>query len=272
MRNNKMNNNKYNYLIEYFIKVQAKGRFTITLPELQKEFNLSKKALQQNLFRLKKKNIIAQIRQSFYVIIPPEYSHTGMLPVYLFIDDLMQFIKKDYYLGLFSAAALHGAGHQQPMNSQIIIKRPTLRNIKNQKLELDFFTKEIWNADDIIQKKTDAGYIKVSSPEYTLLDLIYYHKKNGGINRLLPILEDLIEEINQAKLSKTAKRFNHTTTIQRTGFILEKVFGLERTSNSLFKILKNKTLNKIPLSVSNKNKKGSLCDKWKIIINTNLDL
>ena len=263
--------NKHNFLIEHLIKVRANGSFTITLPELQREFNLSPKALQQNLYRLKKKNAIAQIRQGFYVIIPPEYSHTGMLPVYLFIDDLMQFIKRDYYLGLFSAAALHGAGHQQPMNSQIIIKRPSLRNIKNKKLNLDFFTKGIWNAEDIIQRKTDAGYIKVSSPEYTILDLIYYHKKIGGINRLLPILEDLIEEISSAKLTKTAKRFNHTTTIQRLGFILDELFGLEKLSDALFKILKNKKINKIPLSFSKKNIKGNINNRWKIIINTHLD-
>ncbi|NBI56461.1 type IV toxin-antitoxin system AbiEi family antitoxin, partial [Photobacterium alginatilyticum] len=35
---------------------------------------------------------------------------------------------REYYLGLYSTAALHGAGHQQPMQSQIIIKKPALRD------------------------------------------------------------------------------------------------------------------------------------------------
>ena len=30
-----------------------------------------------------------------------------------YIDDLMRFLKREYYIGLFSAAALYGAAHQQ---------------------------------------------------------------------------------------------------------------------------------------------------------------
>ena len=46
--------------------------------------------LRQILYRLKKKNEIVQIRQGFYAIIPPEYSKQGIIPPYLYIDDLMK--------------------------------------------------------------------------------------------------------------------------------------------------------------------------------------
>jgi hypothetical protein len=144
---------------KYLQKVRSRGRYSITLSELQENTNLSYKAIQQTIFRAKTNKKIAQIRQGFYVIIPPEYSNSGILPVYLYIDDLMQFIKRDYYLGLFSAATLHGAGHQQAMNTQLIIEYPSLRKIKNDKLEIAFFTKNKWTKTDIIEKKTDAGYI-----------------------------------------------------------------------------------------------------------------
>ena len=137
--------NPYNYIEDYLLTVRSKGCFTVTQNELLEKFNISPKTLNQNLFRLKSKNQIAQIRKGFYAIIPPEYSHQGMLPVYLFADDLMKSLKKNYYLGLYSAAAIHGAGHQQPMESQIIIEKPALREIKNDKLSIRFFTRSKWN-------------------------------------------------------------------------------------------------------------------------------
>lgn len=260
----------YKYLEEYLLTVRAKGRFIVTQTELAEKFDISTKALHQNLFRLKSKNQIAQIRQGFYAIIPPEYSHQGMLPVYLFVDDLMKSLNKNYYLGLFSAAALHGAGHQQPMESQIIIENAALRDIKNDKLTMRFFTRNKWNNDDIIQKKTDAGYINVSSPELTALDLVFYNHKIGGINRLLPILEDLAEVMKPSKLYKTAKQYNQITIVQRLGFLLDTIIGAAELSASLKKLVKENTCSTIPLSIAHKGKEGEINNDWKIIINTDL--
>jgi predicted transcriptional regulator of viral defense system len=74
----------YNYISKYLIEVLSKGRFTITFEELKNQFDVSDKALLQNLFRLKAKNQIAQIRKEFYAIIPPQYSiKVCYLPTFL---------------------------------------------------------------------------------------------------------------------------------------------------------------------------------------------
>ncbi len=262
-----MSKDKYFSFDKYLQKIRSKGRYCITLTELQEKSNLSYKAIQQSVYRAKTNKKLSQIRQGFYVIIPPEYSISGVLPVYLYIDDLMLYLKRDYYLGLFSSAILHGAGHQQAMNTQLVIEKPTLRNIKNDKLEIDFFTKQKWNENDIIKKKSDAGYIKVSTPELTALDLIYYHKRIGGINRVLPILEDLCEEINSKKLIKTAQRFKNKTTIQRLGFLFDEIFDENELAKSLYKLIENINTNKILLSSISSNN-GKTNKKWNIIINT----
>ncbi|HCC52500.1 MAG TPA: hypothetical protein DEQ30_10950, partial [Porphyromonadaceae bacterium] len=101
--------NTYNYIDKYLIEVRSQGRYAFTAEELKDKFNLSLNALNQLLYRLKQKNEIALIRQGFYVIIPPEYSKQGFLPPYLYIDDLMKWLDKPYYVGLLSAAALYGA-------------------------------------------------------------------------------------------------------------------------------------------------------------------
>ncbi|MFC2087624.1 type IV toxin-antitoxin system AbiEi family antitoxin [Bacteroidota bacterium] len=259
----------YNYIDSYLTEVLSIGRYSVTLDELKTKFEVSEKAILQNIYRLKQKNQLAQVRKEFYVIIPPQYSKRGMLPVTLFIEDMMEFLKREYYVGLYSAAALHGAGHQQPMEFQVMTKKPALRNIKNDKLSIVFFTKSQWEQDFIIEKKTDAGFINVSTPELTAFDLIYYHKKIGGLNRILPIFEDLTESINSTSLVKTA-RFHKITTIQRLGYILEEL-GSESFSNALFRKIEHKLVNEIPLSLAHKNRLGEVNKKWNIIINISLD-
>lgn len=258
----------YNYISDYLKKVQSKGRYTITLAELKNEFDVSEKALLQNIFRLKSKQQLAQVRKGFYVIIPPQYSHRAMIPPSLFIDDMMKFINKNYYIGLFSAAALHGAGHQQPMEFQVITKKPALRKIKNEKLNLTFFTKSNWQDEHIADKKTEAGYINVSTPELTAFDLVFYHKNIGGLNRIVPVLEDLTEEIKSSTLVSIAKT-QKTSTIQRLGYLLD-ILENENLALHLNAIIKKKKAKNIPLSILHKDYQGEINEKWKVIVNTEI--
>jgi len=260
----------YNYLEEYLNNLQAKGRFAVSLAELKQQFDTSEKAIKQNIYRLKRKNQLAHVRKEFYVIVPPQYSKRGMLPPSLFIDDLMNYLNREYYVGALSAAALHGAGHQQPMQFQVMVEKPPLRSIKNKKLDIHFFVKSKWQAGNIEKKKTETGYINISSPALTAFDLVYYHEGLGGVNRIFIILEDLIENINLSDLNKTASS-QKVPDIQRFGYLLEQL-GDEKLADALHKVIEGKTLREIPLSLAHKNREGQLSDKWKVILNTTLDL
>jgi predicted transcriptional regulator of viral defense system len=182
---------------------------------------------------------------------------------------MMKFLKREYYLGLYSAAALHGAGHQQPMQSQIIIQKPALRDIKTQKQHLTFFTKSSWNVEWLEKKKTDAGYVLVSSPELTAIDLVHYHKQIGGLNRLIPVLGELSENIKGSKLTSIAGASSFPT-IQRLGYLLEKL-SETKLAEGLSDLLSTNDTNAAPLSLSHKSKKGTKNEKWKLILNTELE-
>lgn len=259
----------YNYLEDYLNEVQSKGRFTVTLEELKNNFSSTEKAILQNIYRLKKKNQLAQVRKGFYVIVPPQYSTRGMLPPTLFIDELMRFLKRDYYIALFSASAMHGAGHQQPMLFQVMTKKPPLRSIKNNKLDIHFFIKSYWPKEEIVQIKTDTGYIHVSSPAATAFDLVQYHQKIGGINRIIPILEELMESMNSSDLKKSTN-WQTTPVLQRMGYLLEQM-GKEQLASVLYCGLEGRSLRSIPISLAHKTHTGVADQKWKIIENIKLD-
>ncbi len=258
-----------NYLDKYFSSIRSKGRYTFTYDELEEQFGLSNRAIIQSLSRLKKKGEIVQVRKGFYAILPPEYSQQGMLPPYLFIDDLMKSLNKPYYVGLLSAAALYGAAHQQPMEYFVIAQTPAPRSINNKKLKISFFSKNNWEQDDIVQKTTDAGYLNVSSPELTALDLLAYVDKIG-LNRTTTILQELAQVMKASTLAKTTMRYPSTPVIQRLGYILDKVLGEEKLSEALQKVLSNRTIVPVLLSVQNK-KKGETDERWKVIINMEIE-
>jgi len=259
--------NTYNQLDNYLKEVRAQGRYSFTTEELKNVLQMQYPAIKQKLHRLKQKKEIALIRQGFYVIIPAEYSKQGMLPPYLFIDDLMKSLNKSYYVGLLSAAALHGAAHQQPMGYTVVTESPAPRNID--KLNIMFFPKQNFLQEGIVQQKTPAGYINVSSPERTALDFFDCMHK-FGINRIATILQELSETMKPANLAKIAKQFPNTAAIQRLGYVLENEIGAEKLSNALYKVLAERQFFTIPLSVQ-KEKTGETNGKWKIIVNTEIE-
>ena len=258
----------YNTLSEFVDETRAKGRYSFSWAELKECFNLSDKALTQALFRLKKKGRIAKIRKGFYAVITPEYSKQGMIPPYLFVDDLMKLLGKKYYVGLLSAAALYGAAHQQPMEYYVITEKPSLRNIKSTRLSINFYVKKNWLEDEVVQKKTDAGYMNVSTPSLTALDLLTYG--NLGINRIYPILEELVEEIRPAELTRVSKNYTLNASVQRLGYIMDREIGNKKLADVLKKTLKDRKTYSIPL-LKNSNDKGVLDNEWKIIRNIELE-
>lgn len=267
--NNLIEKNKSVNWDKFFMELQSHGRYTFAFDELRNRFDLSEEALLQGLYRYKVKKQIAQIRKGFYAIISPEYSKQGMLPPYLFIDDLMKSLNKPYYVALLSAAALHGAAHQQPMEYFVITQTPAPRSIKNKKLKISFFSKNNWEQDDIVQKTTDAGYINVSSPELTALDLLAYNEKIG-LNRTTTVLQELAQAMKVFALSRTAKRFPSTPVIQRLGYIFDKILGEEKLAEVLLKILNSRTVAPVLLSVQ-KEKQGEIDGVWKVIKNMEIE-
>jgi len=83
----------------------------------------------------------------------------GVIPVEFYIDELMKYLNKTYYVGLYSAAMFHGAAHQQPQEFYIISEKPKPRRISNDIFLINFTEKRNFPLIGIEdKKKTDTGY------------------------------------------------------------------------------------------------------------------
>lgn len=260
---------KYKYIDEYLSRIRAKGGFSFTYSELLQAYDVSVPALNLVLRRLKSSKAIAQVRKGFYVILPPEYAHIGMIPASLFIDDLMKSMKKRYYVGLFSAAAIYGVSHQQPMEYFVITNAPAVRKIEANNIVVNFFVKKEWPDEAIIKKKTDAGYMNVSSSELTALDIMFYSDKIS-LNNAFTVLQELWPTLKKSALLKEARYYPQTAAIQRLGYLLEKIPGSAKLTESLFKVLSERNCYNMPLSPFSA-KKGGINSRWKIIANKEIE-
>ena len=254
------------HLEDYLLGLQARGKYAFTLPQLSALYPASEKALYQAIFRLQKQNKLVSVRRGFYVLVPPEYASIKILPPVRFIDELMKHLNKPYYVSLLSAAAMHGVSHQAPQVFQVMTKQPALRPVQKKGIKVQFYVKSEIPKHGIEQKKTEVGYINVSSPELTALDIMEYNKQIGGLSRALTILTELIETMSPEKLSPLCNDFS-ITTIQRLGYFLDKRLKARELADVIENKLSGKVIKSIPLGVGMKTEGFPVDKKWGIIEN-----
>lgn len=173
-------------------RLQSQGRYSFTGSEARVETGLLSRAFQSALERLVAKGRVASPRQGFHVIVPPEYRSLGCLPASWFIDDMMGHMDTPYYVGLLSAAALHGAAHQRPMELQVAVDRP-LRPVSWGRVRVHFIESSRLPDIPTVRMRTETGYMKVSTPEATAFDLVHYYHHAGSLSNAATVLGELAE-------------------------------------------------------------------------------
>jgi predicted transcriptional regulator of viral defense system len=259
-------------LFDWVKKQKRRGKHAFSLDFLEKELpNYSKIAEKSALRRLSEKGEIISIYRSYYLILSDQYALKGMLPPTVFLDSFMQFLNRPYYLGLLNAATFHGASHQQPQEFFVMIQSPAMRPTNRKGIKLNYINKKEWPAELLETRKTESGFIKISNPVLTAIDLIEYEKRIGGINRVATILEELADSILTNDF--TEKLIENTTlaVLQRLGYLLE-ILEKNELADALFLRLATKKLARIPLKVSFNKKGFPINERWKVIINTVIEI
>ena len=231
----------------------------------------TKYSLTNELSRLVDKAQVINLRQGFYLIIPPRYSKLKTLPISLYIDKLFTYLSKDYYVGLYSAAKFHGASHQQIQKDYVIASMPSNHNIKKEGVAIDFFNITNWPKKNIIKKKSDAGYFNVSSPALTMVDLVHHHLKVGGLNRMMAIIEELTEELLIEDINDLLTWYPYKSTVQRTGYLLQQLEVESRLIDPFYNYLESKRYFPILLSPKKDQKAGRVDNLWKVDVNLELE-
>jgi predicted transcriptional regulator of viral defense system len=264
--------------IRYWIEdLPKRGKIVFSQQEIEKQFpHLSLDSIRSSLYRLVAKKKIQSVWHGFFVIVPVEYGLKGIVPPIEYIDHLMKYLGKDYYISLLSAAAMQGAAHQQPMEFYVITNSDNLRDKLKGDIKINFATKKNIPTQYLTQIMTNSGYVNVSTPELTAFDLIVYAKNIGGMNRVATVLSELAEAMNFEKSAVDFFKLFSNAAIQRLGYLLE-LLEFNDLSDTLEEKSKQAGIKfkKYPLSAVAKDVNLSgypIDDKWKIIINTQIEI
>lgn len=265
----------YNRAEDWVLGLQTMGKYAFSLSQFRADFpNQSDIANKFALKRLVDKKQIVSVHKGHYLIIPPAYRSKGILPPALFLDAFMQQLNRPYYVALLSAAALHGASHQQPQEFFVVTNFPVLRPTEKKGLKINYISKKEIPTALLDTLKSEAGYYKVSNPALTAADLVHFAKRVGGLNRVVTILAELVESIRPQAFDEVLVQYVAAAGLQRLGYLLERVLHEPVLADALYLAMQSKciALFRVPLKTAAPVKGCAMDEKWKVIVNVSLEI
>jgi len=252
---------------------ETHGFPTFSFEDVRDSFtSQSEQVIWNELYRLNSQKRIVSVYKGFYVITPPQYAAKGVVPPPYYIDYLMKYLGKPYYVALLNAAELLGAAHQRPQLFSVmtIPPRSTVSTAKNNLLSW-IYRSEI-PEKFLSTRNAETGVIKFSNPELTAIDLVQYEQHIGGLSRAVTVLSELIEKTNFVDASEGLLACASLSTIQRLGYILDAVLDEKAQADTLYAELQKygKRLNYTPLGKSEK-AAGERNKRWRVVENITIE-
>lgn len=251
---------------------QSRGRPGFTVRELLSHAALPARAAWDQLRRLEKTGAVRRVtpRHDYYLVVPPEYRAVGAPPVDWWLGPYFASIGQAYYLGLLSAAAHYGAAPQGVQETQVVVHKPR-RPLALGRVRIRFFVKRTMPLTPVVPIPTDYSVLTASSPEATLLDLVRYAKRLGGIARVLQLVAELRGRCTAGGLRQALDADGETANAQRAGFLLE-LRGAAPLANAVERWLASRRMLPVPLVPADRARLArSEHPRWRLLVNARLD-
>lgn len=246
----------------------AQGRSTFTTVDVKSETGGTDAARKLALNRLVRRRLLFQPHHNFYVVVPPEYRLVGAPPPLWYIDALMRFLALPYYVGLLSAAAFYGAADQAPQQFQVCTSRP-LRRLTRGPVQILWYVKKTVAMSPYHERTTRYGYVRISTPESTALDLVQYAQHAGHLNHVATVLNELRESLSYYEMLAALDASNVPAAAQRLGFLLSEAHKAQSpATDALEHWLSNTPHTTVPLQPGTATENFPFDSRWRVVINT----
>ena len=206
----------------FVFRCQAEGRYGFSLTDVEAATGLSRLAAAAQLRRMLP--AVQQIgrRVPYYLAVPPEHAARGAPPVTWWLDGYMAFLKRPYYVGLLSAAAVQGSAHRAVQETQVLTDIP-LPTLNIGRLRVRCFTKKTCTLTPVFQPPGMPATLQVSTAEATALDLIRYAPRIGGIERAQEVIAELLPALSARRFKMLLGPEIETAAIQRLGWTFDQL-------------------------------------------------
>jgi predicted transcriptional regulator of viral defense system len=247
-----------------------RGRMSFSLAEAFANFPRKPEQQVKNaLNRLVRANKIRSVWRGYYAIVLPEYGLRGIIPPTEYIDQLMAYLREDYYVALLSAAGLHGSSHHAHQAFQFVCGKYHRPKAQSGGELIPVYKRNI-SQKYIVKRNVRSGMINISSPELTAADLLVYSAKSGGINFIATVLGELAESMDFRNIDPDFFQGIPKPAAQRLGYLLGEVLDEGILADTLYAKSKSAGLDfkQTPLVLQ---KDAALGDedvnRWRVIPN-----
>ena len=247
--------------------LQARGDLVVSVDQAADQNTLSRIAAHRQLQRLAPRTTRLPGRPSAFLIVAPEHRLRGAPPVAAWLDEYLHAQGQRYYVGLLSAAALHGSSAQAVQVTQVLLQRPR-RPIAVGKIHVDFYVKSKLESTPLTESAGLPAPLAVSSPEATALDLIVFSHRIGGIERVVEVIQGLGDAMTVTGMRSALRAGVPVTVLQRIGWILE-TLRFESLANVVQRALPRRFPPAL-LQAHGRRAAGSAREPWGIVDNVQL--
>jgi predicted transcriptional regulator of viral defense system len=243
----------------------SQGRFSASTEEISDLTGIARRALGPALKRLRDRQLAFSPARGLYCFVPPEYRSWGVTPGTWMIDDTMRHLGRDYYVGLLSAAELHGAAHHAPQVFQVLVGvRTADRDIG--RLRLRFVLDAHLDRAAVGAHNVPTGTIRVATREQTAVDLVAHHHHAGGWNNVATVLAEL-EGLEGDELARLAA-YRPLAQARRLGWLLDR-FAPTVDTAPLVLLARRPSAPPTLLEPAGA-RVGELDERWALIVNTDV--
>lgn len=248
------------------------GRPAFTFEDALSASALSHAGVVTAIHRIKKRGLIVSPMKGFYVCVPDRYQLRGEVPPSFYIDDLMRHLGRRYYLGLTSAAAHWGAGHQRIQKDFAFVAQPRIRCESVARGMLDIVCHGQLPEAHVVTCNSDGGVVRFSDALLTAFDLVRHANRVGGMSAVATILAEMLEVVDFGQAADLADAVP-CVVWQRLGYICEIVLGQVEKAEQLYRVWKSLGLRvvNVPLSPFEENHEGELNRTWHVVVNIELE-
>lgn len=244
---------------------QAHGKYTFLRAEAAASSGLTGEAVKKGLQRSVARGRVLKLKDYFYVIVPLEYQAAGGPPATWFIQDLMAAMGLPYYIGLLTAAAQHGASHQQPQEFQVVTDR-SVRSLTAGKIKIRFFASQYVERAAVSDVKTPIGLMRVSTPETTAIDMVRFVKAAGYLDNVATVLSEMAPLIDPKRLLGAVRLVEDVPNAKRLGYLLDRVGG-KGLCEPLHTWVQRQSPRPIPLRPERPSTGAPEDHRWHVLVN-----
>ena len=210
----------------WIIARERTGRPCFSRDEVAGAFpSLSASSIDSSLSRFRSNGLIQAVHRGFYCVIPAHYAYVGKVPSAYYMDELMKWLGRPYYIALLSAAEMFGAAHQKPMVTQVMTELPCFSYSKKKNDSVDWQFRSRVPSQFVLRRNGENGQIAYSSAELTAVDLVRYSHSAGGLSSVATVLAELREATHFNGAGQGVFKTVDLADVQRLGYIYDAILG-----------------------------------------------